>query len=96
MRQERDGDGRYQSKYTTDEVVTAFETATLPVLTAPEVAEHVGCSRITARNKLEELVEAGRLQRKRVGSRAVVYVRLAAEGGRLSGYGRWKRALWDE
>lgn len=96
MGQERDGEGKYRAEYTTEDVLSVFETASLPVLTAPEVAENIGCSRVTARNRLEELVDAGRLQRKEVGGRAVVYVRLTAEGGRLSGYGPWKRSLWEE
>lgn len=66
------------------------------MLTAPEVAEMLGCSRVAAHNRLEELAEEGQLYRKEVGARAVVYVRLEAEGGRLSGYGEWKQSLWEE
>lgn len=96
MQRERNDAGQYREEYTAEEVLDAFETAPVPVLTAPEVAEALGWARTTARNRLEELVQEGRLYRKPVGSRAVVYVRLEAEGGRLSGYGPWKQSLWEE
>ena len=92
----RDDTGRYTPEYTDEDVLEAFESASVPVLTAPEVADAIGCSRITARNRLEALAAEGRLHRKQVGARAVVYVRLQAEGGRLSGYGQWKQSLWSE
>ncbi len=81
---------------TTEQILDSFEAAPVPVLTAPEVADAIDCSSVTARKRLEELVDADRLARKEVGARAVVYIRLEAEGGRLSGYGEWKNSLWDE
>jgi len=53
-----------------------FEDADLPVLTASEVADELGCSRPTAYQKLETLVEQGDLHKKKVGARAAVYIRL--------------------
>lgn len=42
-------------------------------LTAPEIAEHLQCSRRTALNKLNHLVEDGRLESKEVGGRSKVF-----------------------
>jgi Fe2+ or Zn2+ uptake regulation protein len=59
-------------------VLSVFDTATVPVLTATEVAEELDCSRGSAYNKLEALAEQGELHKKKVGARAVVYIRLNA------------------
>lgn len=82
-------------EYTAKDVLAVFEETPVPVLTAPEVADAIGAARMTARSRLEELVATGRLHRKKVGARAVVYIRLSDEGGRLSGYGEWKSSLWE-
>ncbi|WP_349254404.1 helix-turn-helix domain-containing protein [Haloplanus sp.] len=44
-----------------------FEEADLPVLTASEVAEELDCSRPSAYNKLERLVEQGTIKKRRSG-----------------------------
>lgn len=92
---ERNDAGQYTKQFPEEEVLEVFESAPLPVLTSTEVAESLGCSRGTARNRLEALAESDQLHRKKVGARGVVYVRLEAEGGRLSGYGKWKNSLWS-
>lgn len=76
MEQERGEGGKYTEQITLESVLEVFELAELPVVTATEVAEELDCSRPTAYNKLEELVEAGELHKKTVGARAVVYIRL--------------------
>lgn len=76
MQRERDDAGQYVKQVTLDDVVAVFEQAELPVLTASEVAKILGCSRPAAYNKLEQLAEQGDLQKKKVGARAVVYIRL--------------------
>jgi predicted transcriptional regulator len=76
MERERDESGQYQEQVTLDSVLSTFEKADLPVLTASEVAEELGCSRPAAYNKLESLVEQGDIQKKKVGARAAVYIRL--------------------
>lgn len=76
MDRERDEQGRYTEQVTLDQVQQVFADAEVPVLTASEVAEELGCSRPSAYNKLEELVEGGVLQKKKVGARAVVYISL--------------------
>lgn len=76
MTRERDESGQYVEEVTPEQIVEVFEGAEVPVLTAREVAERVDCSRSAAYNKLETLVENGRLRKKTVGARAVVYIRL--------------------
>lgn len=74
MGRERDEGGRYTEKTTLDSVLTVFKRAEVPVLTASEVADALDCSRPTAYNKLEALVDRGDLRKKTVGARAVVYI----------------------
>lgn len=76
MERERDESGQYTEQVTLDSVMAVFENADLPVLTASEVAEELDCSRPSAYNKLEELVDRGELRKKKVGARAAVYIRL--------------------
>lgn len=78
MDRERDESGKYTEQVTLDSVLAVFEDADLPVLTASEVADALGCSRPSAYNKLETLVEQGEVHKKKVGARAVVYIRLEA------------------
>ena len=78
MERERDESGKYTEQVTLDSVLAVFEDADLPVLTATEVKEALDCSRASAYNKLEELVEQGEIQKKKVGARAAVYIRLEA------------------
>jgi DNA-binding Lrp family transcriptional regulator len=59
---------------TLDEVLSVFDRAEIPVLTASEIAEALGCSRPAAYNKREALVEKGDLYKKKVGARAAVYI----------------------
>lgn len=74
MERERDESGQYTEQVTLDDVLAVFEEADLPVLTASEVAEELDCSRPSAYNKLEQLVEQDQIQKKKVGARAVVYI----------------------
>lgn len=76
MERERDKSGQYVEQVTLDAILHVFEEADVPVLTANEVADELDCSRPAAYNKLEKLVEQGDLQKKKVGARAVVYIRL--------------------
>lgn len=54
------------------EVFTARDDRAEP-LTAPEVADALGCSRRTALDKLHALGEDGRLRSKKVGGRSRVW-----------------------
>lgn len=76
MDQDRGERGRFSEQVSLDDVLAVFEAVDLPVLTSREVAEQLGCSRPTAYNKLESLVDRGDIQKKEVGARAVVYIRL--------------------
>jgi len=75
MQREHDEEGKFVEQVTVESVLSVFEDAEIPVLTATEVAEAVNCSRPAAYNKLETLVEQDRLHKKKVGARAVVYIR---------------------
>ena len=86
----------HRKRYTTADVMRVFERAPVPLLTAPDVAEELGCSAPTARDRLDELAEGERVYRKTVGARAVVYALLEDGQERQSGYGPWKRSLWDD
>jgi response regulator of citrate/malate metabolism len=74
MGRERDESGQYTEQVTLDDVLAVFERADLPVLTASEIAEELDCSRPSAYNKLEQLVEESEIQKKKVGARAAVYI----------------------
>lgn len=74
MDKERDESGQYTEQVTLDSVRGVFESSEIPVLTASEVAEELDCSRPSAYNKLEKLVERDELYKKKVGARAVVYI----------------------
>ena len=74
MERERDESGKYTEQVTLGDVLSVFDEADLPVLTASEVAEALDCSRPSAYNKLEELVERGEIHKKKVGARAAVYI----------------------
>lgn len=76
MERERDESGQYTEQVTLDSVLDVFDRADVPVLTASEVADELDCSRPSAYNKLEDLVERGRVHKKKVGARAAVYIRL--------------------
>jgi len=76
MGRKRDDKGQYTEEVSIDNVLDAFRNAELPVLTSNEVAEALDCSRASAYNKLESLVDQGELRKKKVGARAVVYIRL--------------------
>ena len=75
MERERDEGGQYVETVTLESVLSVFEQAEAPVVTASEVAEELECSRPSAYNKLNDLAERGELRKKKVGSRAVVWWR---------------------
>jgi response regulator of citrate/malate metabolism len=76
MPRERDESGQYVEEVTLDRVLEVFEDAEVPVLTVNEVAERLDCSRSAAYNKLEALVDEVQLHKKKVGARAVVYIKM--------------------
>ena len=79
MKRERDESGQYVEQVTLDSVMEIFDRTDVPVLTASEIADELGCSRPAAYNKLKTLVEQGKIREKNVGARAVVYWKSPSE-----------------
>lgn len=71
--QERDERGRFEEKVSLNDILCLFEDG--EPLAATDVADHFDISNRAALNKLEQLQEAGEIERKQVGSRAVVWWR---------------------
>lgn len=72
---ERNRHGQYADHIPARAALEAFEAredAARP-LTAEDVLDHLGCSRRTAHNKLNELVEDGVLETRKVGARSRVF-----------------------
>lgn len=65
--------GEYVETTTTSEVLTAMRDADWPVVTVGDVSEAVGCSRETARRKLADLDEDGKIRRRKIGASAVIW-----------------------
>lgn len=71
----RNEHGQYVDRIPLDDVVAVFEARedrARPV-TASDVMDHLDCSRRTAHNKLNELVDRGTLDTRKVGSRSRVW-----------------------
>ena len=73
--------GEFLAKYDDSDVVAAFVEAAPEPLAAKEIAERVGCSKMTAHNRADRLVEEGVLKTKKLGARARVFW-LAESGAR--------------
>jgi DNA-binding Lrp family transcriptional regulator len=56
-----------------EEILRVFRKADAPVLTASEVADELPISHSAVNPRLRDLADSGRLSRKNVGSRAVVW-----------------------
>lgn len=69
--QERDEKGRFEEKITLEAVLELFDGG--EPLSATDIADYFGISNRAALNKLNELHERGQINRKNVGSRAVVW-----------------------
>ena len=67
-----DGPGR-PPEVTDDEILTVFDTAATPVLTAPEVAEQLPIERRGLLARLDDLEERGFLRSKKTGGRSTVW-----------------------
>ncbi len=61
--------------YTTEAVLSVFERNDEPhePLTSSEIADELGCSSQTVRNRLKELSEEGKIRTKKVGARSRVW-----------------------
>lgn len=76
--EKREEGGRFAEVVPLDDVLAVFERVEGPVVTSGDVADHLECSRETARRKLRELEERGRLASRLTAGRVVWW---QADGG---------------
>lgn len=69
--------GEFVEETSHEDVLGVFERIDGPALTSADVSETLGCSRQTARRKLNELTDRGRLGKRKTAGR-VVYWKLPA------------------
>jgi len=60
-------------KMSDDDILNQFHDSADPVLTAAEIADNVGMSRQAIQRRLKQLRDDGRLNKKKVGGRAIVW-----------------------
>lgn len=72
MSNERNSRGRFIERVSLNEITDVLAVRDEPV-TAKEVGEEVGITNRAALNKLNELAECGRVERKKVGGRSVIW-----------------------
>ena len=72
---ERGPEGTFRSTVTTTDVVELFDVVAGPVVGSADVANHLGCTRDTARRKLDLLEKRGLVASRMVG-RTKVYWRV--------------------
>lgn len=73
MSRKRDDQGRYTEAVSLSEVLEAFDAVAGPVVTSSDVASATGCSRDTARRKLDALHGQGRVGRRKTAGRVVYW-----------------------
>lgn len=71
MSRNRSDSGEFIESVTLAAVVEVFNEVEGPVVTSGDVADALGCSRETARRKLKELYEKGRVSRRKTAGRVV-------------------------
>lgn len=76
MPRKRGDGGRFVEDTPHEEVLAVFPAVDGPVVTTGDVADELGCSRETARRKLDELHDRGRLGKRKTAGR-IVYWKLA-------------------
>lgn len=69
----RDEDGRFVETVTPERVLGVMRAADAPVVTATDIADELGCTPEAVTGKLKQLQEQGRVARRQVGARAVVW-----------------------
>ena len=72
MNNERNSHGRFIERVSLNEITDVLAVRDEP-LTAKEVGEEVGITNRAALNKLNELADTNRVERKKVGGRSVVW-----------------------
>ena len=73
MARERTETGEFVETVTLDRVVSAIRAVDGPVVTTRDVGDRLDCTTEAARQKLVQLTEQGRVDRRKVGGRAVVW-----------------------
>lgn len=78
MGQNRDEHGQFSEEVTLSDVLGVFERVEGPVVTTGDVAAATGCSDDSARRKLEQLHDQGRVGRRKTAGRVVYWLLDAA------------------
>lgn len=73
MSQDRNEHGQFSETTTLEDVLAVFDAVDGPVVTTGDVAERTGCSRDTARRKLDRLHDQGRVGRRKTAGRVVYW-----------------------
>lgn len=79
MPPEHGDDGTFVEATSHDDVRDVFDRVEGPVVTSGDVADALDCSRETARRKLDELYEDGRVGRRKTAGRVVYWRQDAAD-----------------
>lgn len=69
----RNEDGQFVETITPERVLGVMRTLDAPVATARDVADELGCTPEAVTKKLKQLQDQGRVDRRQVGARAVVW-----------------------
>jgi response regulator of citrate/malate metabolism len=69
--QKRQAGGRFKTTVTHEDVLSTFEAVEGPVVTSSDVAAVCDCSGKTAKRKLEELADEGRINGRETAGRTV-------------------------
>jgi hypothetical protein len=85
MAKERGEGGEYVETVTLDDVRGVFDVVDGPVILSADVADELGCSRETARRKLEQLFEQGDVERRKVARRVLYWRPETDESGARTG-----------
>lgn len=83
---ERSDKGEYVETTTPEDVLLVMRDAESPFVTVGDVAEAIKCSRETARRKLTELHDSGDIERREIGTSAVVW--WVPDSGKMAGISR--------
>ncbi len=75
----RDDGGKYTATVSDEEILAAIDQASAPVVTAADLEEALPIGRRAIRERLLDLREQGRVDRKKVGGRAVVWWHVSRE-----------------
>lgn len=74
----RDESGRYTEEVSEQAILTRFDTADAPFLTAPEIADEFGVTRQAVTYRLKEMRDRGLVDRKQAGASSVGWWATAA------------------